>query len=760
MAEKRVSVRLGAEGGRQVRSEFEGVGKAGDEAFGKVDKAAERTNRQLAAFARRAKIAAAAAATAAVAAGAAMVRSGLQTIDAQAKLAASLGTTVESMQILERAGDLAGVSMGEVEQATTQLTRRLSQAASGTGPVVAALQRLKLSAEDLQALPLDERIAAIQGALEQFVPEAERASVASQLFGDRAGLVFTRIDTATLRTATKDVRDFGVAVSQDDAAQIERTNDALSRLGLVWRGLSNQLTVAVAPALEGVANGLAAASRAAGPFGSVLNGVLDNLDRLGAYAAVAAGALAISLAPAAIAATVAVVGMTRALLASRAALVRTGWGVAVLALGELAYRTGVFGGAAEEANEAQERMNRALAGFASDRGPAARAEAVAATRDYIALTAAKLEMVEVEMRLFEAETARRKAKMSTIEGRMSLGLEALDPVDGRSPADVLTAKLAESSEEAARLRGLLSDARTRLEELEKKDPASPINAGTRAAGQLTSALGGATAQARGLISALGQAPSAIRSLEDEVAVIRAGIAAAKGGADEAATAVAQERARLERTYKLAEAGEMFSVFEEPYQAIENTISKQLELFVAKQKANSELEVYRTKWGEVETASGSAGAAAKSALDAAGDAARTAADSTSEMSNALQDYALSAIDWQTGVNETITKGFQGAEGAIRQFVMTGKADFKGLVRSILADLAVLVARRTILGPLASALSGVFGGGVGGVAQFGDPLVSASVYHSAEDQASRFLGDTAGRHLIRIEAVTEAATWPET
>jgi hypothetical protein len=38
--------------------------------------------------------------------------------------------------------------------------------------------------------------------------------------------------------------------------------------------------------------------------------------------------------------------------------------------------------------------------------------------------------------------------------------------------------------------------------------------------------------------------------------------------------------------------------------------------------------------------------------------------------------------------------------------------------------------------------------------------ASVYHSAEDQASRFPGDTAGRHLIRIEAVTEAATWPET
>ena len=31
-----------------------------------------------------------------------------------------------------------------------------------------------------------------------------------------------------------------------DADRIERTNDAISRLGLVWRGLSNQLAVAAA----------------------------------------------------------------------------------------------------------------------------------------------------------------------------------------------------------------------------------------------------------------------------------------------------------------------------------------------------------------------------------------------------------------------------------------------------------------------------------------------------------------------------------
>jgi len=47
-----------------------------------------------------------------------MIRSGLATVDAQAKLAQSLGTTVASIQVLERAGELAGVAMSGIEQAT------------------------------------------------------------------------------------------------------------------------------------------------------------------------------------------------------------------------------------------------------------------------------------------------------------------------------------------------------------------------------------------------------------------------------------------------------------------------------------------------------------------------------------------------------------------------------------------------------------------------------------------------------------------
>jgi hypothetical protein len=338
MAEKRVSVRLVAEGGRQVRAELEGIGDAGARGFGRLSTEMEMANTRLASFARKAGIALAAVTVAAAAAGVAMVRSGLANVDAQAKLAQSMRTTVESVQTLTWAGELAGVSMGEIEQATKKLTTRLSEAATGSGSAVGALQRLNLTAAQLQALPLDQRIIAIQEALNQFVPEAERAAVASDLFGDRAALAFLRIDSVTLREAAQDVRDFGVAVSASDSAQIERTGDAIARLSLIWTGLVNRLTVAVAPALETIATKLADMARATGPIGRAITSLFDNLGRLTIYAATFAGIMAGRWVAGMVAAALSVRGLATALVFLRGALIRTGIGALIVGAGELVYQ--------------------------------------------------------------------------------------------------------------------------------------------------------------------------------------------------------------------------------------------------------------------------------------------------------------------------------------------------------------------------------------------------------------------------------------
>ena len=340
MAEKRVSVRLAVVGGREVRAELEGVGEAGNRGFGRLGREMEAANARLAAFSARVKIATAAAIAAAAASGIAMVRSGLATVDAQAKLAQSLGTTVASIQVLKRAGELAGVAMSGIEQATKDLTRRLSQAASGAGPAAEALGRLGLSAGELLALPLDERVGQINRAIAEFVPVAERAAVAGQLFGEEGSIAMSRLDTVTLRQATQDVRDFGVVVSEADADRIERANAAISRLGLIWRGLSNQLAVAAAPALEAVANAMAAVARTTGPLGIAIRGLFDNLGRLASYAATFAGVMAGRWVAGLVAAAVSVRGLATALVVLRGALIRTGIGALIVAAGEMVYQFG------------------------------------------------------------------------------------------------------------------------------------------------------------------------------------------------------------------------------------------------------------------------------------------------------------------------------------------------------------------------------------------------------------------------------------
>lgn len=196
----------------------------------------------------------AAAAAAAAATTAALVKSGLDSADAQAKLAAQLNTTSQDLAALQRAGDMAGVSQEKLGAASRALTTRLSQVASGTGEAKAAFAELGLEVKDIQTLPLSERIATINTALMQNVAASQRAAVASKLYGEEAGLAVSRIDAGTISLAAEQVEKMGAALSEVDAAKVEAANDAMSRIGLFASGVSKQLAAEFSPVLQGVSD--------------------------------------------------------------------------------------------------------------------------------------------------------------------------------------------------------------------------------------------------------------------------------------------------------------------------------------------------------------------------------------------------------------------------------------------------------------------------------------------------------------------------
>jgi len=196
------------------------------------------------------------ASTAAAVGGAALVKSGLENVDAQAKLAKQLNTTSADLAKVKRAFDLAGVSQEQLRSGTRALTNRLSQAAQGTGPAADAFEKLGLSLEFVNSLPLSEKIDAINTALNNNVDENERAAIAAKIYGEEAALAIAKIDPNTIRRAGKEVEALGAAFTEIDAKKVEDANDALGALGLAAGGVRDRFTIELAPAITAVAESI------------------------------------------------------------------------------------------------------------------------------------------------------------------------------------------------------------------------------------------------------------------------------------------------------------------------------------------------------------------------------------------------------------------------------------------------------------------------------------------------------------------------
>jgi hypothetical protein len=703
MAEKRVSVRLAAVGGRQVRAELEGIGEAGSRGFGRLGREMEAANARLSNFSRRVTVAMAAAVTAAAAAGVAMIRSGLQTIDAQAKLAQSLGTTVASIQTLERAGEMAGVSMSGIEQATKDLTRRLSQAAAGTGPAADALDRLGLSANELIALPLDQRVGAINAAIESFVPAAERAAVAGQLFGEEGSIAMSRIDTTTLRQATEDVLAFGVVVSEQDADQIERTNDAISRLGLIWRGLSNQLAVAAAPALEAVADAMAAVASRTGPLGIAIRGLFDNLGRLTTHAATFAAFLAGRWVAGMAAAALSVRGLATALVVLRGALIRTGIGALIVGAGELVYqftrlmeRVGGVGEAfrllSDLASEVWGRVGLAI--DAALARMAAGWEGLNAT----ALTALDGAITGVvsfgdrSVAIFQGSFDAMKAIWGRLPG--AIGDFAFQAANG-----LIGGVEAMLNGVVTRINGFISSLNAALDLLpEWATGEGGLRIGTLdpvALGRVNNPFAGA-AEAAGAEAADAFSAAMGRSHVD---------------APDLGLGAAAEDARARADGYREAAGMLSDAATRPLAAWNALKAAVAGSGAASQAALNDATVAATDLGtalgDVGRAATGAGAAAGAAAAGAEPATEAAVTGWQAVTTALSDYASKAREIGGDIGQSLVGAFQSAENAVGEFVKTGKVNFRDLVTSLLADLAKVAARRFILGPIANALSGALG-----------------------------------------------------
>lgn len=238
-----------------------------------MDKSERSVKKFVGSTAKGAKIAAGAItamAAASTAAAVAMVNNYRAIIDENAKTARALETTYSAYVTLKEAAGEAGVGMSTVESASRTLNRELGKALSGSQKQIEAFKRLKLSAEEVAKLPLDERIAKINQALVDNVDVNQRAAAAAELFGSKNGAAMQLLNSDGIASAAEQLDLFGLRLSEVDAVKVESANDAIARFGLLADGIGTQLTVELAPVLQAIADLFMDSAREAGGMGNAV----------------------------------------------------------------------------------------------------------------------------------------------------------------------------------------------------------------------------------------------------------------------------------------------------------------------------------------------------------------------------------------------------------------------------------------------------------------------------------------------------------
>jgi hypothetical protein len=200
--------------------------------------------------------AAVAAATAAVAVAVGNV---IDQADDMSKLSQKLGIPIEGLSQLAYAADLAGVPIEGLSTAFKKLSTAMSDAQTG-GKFADTFKALGINVKDAQG-NLKSSISVfteLSGKFASMRDGAQKTALAVQLFG-KAGMDMIPLlngGAESIKAMMKEADALGLTLDAQTGVAAEQFNDNLSRLGYVVKGLTVQLTAALAPALAAFTDGL------------------------------------------------------------------------------------------------------------------------------------------------------------------------------------------------------------------------------------------------------------------------------------------------------------------------------------------------------------------------------------------------------------------------------------------------------------------------------------------------------------------------
>lgn len=185
-----------------------------------------------------------------------MAKNAVETADKIHKLNLRIGATPEALSQLAYAAGQSGVPVNTLAMAMQRATRRIAEAAEGTGEASGALEELGLEAGELREMRPEEQLSVLADAMQGLATDADKVRVAAKLFDSEGVMMLQMLKGGSI--AIDEMRqkadDLGLTLSQDNVDAAAAFGDSMDNIKNIMQAIVTQITIAVAPAMTQVAD--------------------------------------------------------------------------------------------------------------------------------------------------------------------------------------------------------------------------------------------------------------------------------------------------------------------------------------------------------------------------------------------------------------------------------------------------------------------------------------------------------------------------
>lgn len=187
-----------------------------------------------------------------------LIKGSLDSANRLGDLSTRLGTSVEGLSRLEYAAKLTGVSQNTLATGLQRATRRISEAAMGSGEAVNALDELGLSAVKLNQLRPEQQFEVLADALEKVPKQSDKVRLGMKLL-DSEGVALLQTmkgGSASIRAMGEESDRTGNTVTRGLAESSTAANAAMIKFNATMLGITNTVIASLGPSLQESANWL------------------------------------------------------------------------------------------------------------------------------------------------------------------------------------------------------------------------------------------------------------------------------------------------------------------------------------------------------------------------------------------------------------------------------------------------------------------------------------------------------------------------